>query len=62
MVNHEVNEIRVYPVSLGFEKGRSQRGWPEIDKTGRVLDYFCKLSNESYGTQFELKDGYARVL
>ena len=60
--NRQVNEIRVYPVSLGFEKGRAQRGWPVIDKTGRILDYFCKLSNENYGTQFELKDGYARVL
>jgi poly-gamma-glutamate synthesis protein (capsule biosynthesis protein) len=62
LANRQVNEIRVYPVSLGFEKGRAQRGWPVIDKTGRILDYFCKLSNENYGTQFELKDGYARVL
>jgi len=62
LANRQVNEIRVYPVSLGFEKGRSQRGWPVIDKTGRILEYFCKLSNENYGTQFELKDGYARVL
>ena len=54
--------LGIYPVSLGFEKGRAQRGWPVIDKTGRILDYFCKLSNENYGTQFELKDGYARVL
>ena len=61
MVNHQVNEIRVYPVSLGFEKDRSQRGWPVIDKTGRILDYFCKLSSDNYGTRFELMDGYARV-
>lgn len=62
VVNHKVNEIRVYPVSLGFEKDRSQRGWPVIDKTGKIIDYFCKLSSEHYGTRFELKDGYARVL
>jgi hypothetical protein len=62
MENHKVKEIKVYPVSLGFEKGRSQRGWPVIDKTGRILDYFCKLSSDNYGTQFELTDDYARVL
>ena len=62
MVNHKVNEIKVYPVSLGFEKGRTQRGWPVIDKTGKILDYFCNLSCDNYGTQFELTDSYARVL
>ena len=62
VVNRQVKEIRVYPVSLGFEKSRSQRGWPVIDTTGRILDHFCKLSNDNYGSQFELKDGYARVL
>lgn len=60
--NHQVNEIRVYPVSLGFEKSRAQRGWPVIDKTGRILDYFCKLSSDHYGTRFELADGYAKVV
>ena len=62
MANHQVNEIMVYPVSLGFEKGRAQRGWPVIDRTGRILDYFCKLSGDNYGTQFELIDGYAKVI
>ena len=62
LVNHQVNEIRVYPMSLGFMKGRAQRGWPVIDKTGRILDYFCKLSSDNYGTQFELTDGYAKVI
>lgn len=62
MKNHEVKEVRVYPISLGFEKSRAQRGWPVIDKTGKIIDYFCKLSSEHYGTRFELKDGYARVL
>ena len=62
MKDHEVKEVRVYPISLGFEKSRAQRGWPVLDKTGKILDYFCKLSNNQYGTQFELADGYARVL
>ena len=62
MANHKVSEIRVYPISLGFEKERPGRGWPVIDKTGRILDYFCKLSTDNYGTQFEITDHYAKVL
>ena len=62
MKDHEVKEVRVYPISLGFEKSRAQRGWPEVDKTGKILDYFCQLSNNQYGTQFELADGYAKVI
>ena len=62
MKDHEVKEVRVYPLSLGFEKSRAQRGWPVIDKTGKILDNFCKLSNNQYGTQFELADGYAKVI
>lgn len=62
MENQKVNEIRVYPISLGFEKDRPGRGWPVIDTTGKILDYFCKLSSDNYGTKFEREDGYARVL
>ena len=62
MKDYEVKEVRVYPLSLGFEKSRAQRGWPVIDKTGKILDNFCKLSNNQYGTQFELADGYAKVI
>ena len=62
MKDHEVKEVRVYPISLGFEKSRAQRGWPVIDKSGKILDYFCQLSNNQYGTQFELADGYAKVI
>ena len=59
--DHEVKEVRVWPISLEFEKSRAQRGWPVLDKTGKILDDFCKLSNHQYGTQFELADGYATV-
>ena len=45
----------------GFEKSRAQRGWPVLDKTGKILDNFCKLSNNQYGTRFELAEGYAKV-
>lgn len=62
MKDHEVKEVRVYPISLGFEKSRAQRGWPELDKTGKILSYFCQLSNNQYGTRFELADGYAKVI
>jgi poly-gamma-glutamate synthesis protein (capsule biosynthesis protein) len=62
MKDHEVKKVKIYPISLGFEKSRAQRGWPVIDKTGKILDNFCKLSNHQYGTQFELAEGYARVL
>ena len=62
MKDHEVKEVRVYPISLGFELSRAQRGWPVIDKSGKILDYFCQLSNNQYGTQFELADGYAKVI
>ena len=62
MKDHEVKEVRVYPISLGFEKSRAQRGWPVIDKSGKILDYFCQLSNNQHETRFELADGYAKVI
>ena len=60
--NREVTEIKVYPISLGFEMSRAQRGWPVMDKSGKILHYFCQLSNNQYQTRFELADGYARVI
>ena len=48
-----VHDISIYPVTLGFEFGRSRRGWPQIDKSGKILEYFGSISKE-YGTEMRL--------
>ena len=60
-VDKKTVNIKIYPVSLGFEKGRTMRGWPFIDKTGRILHRFCELSNTNYGTQFEHQQDHVVV-
>lgn len=59
--NGKVSGICIYPIELGFHEKRSMRGWPSIDKTGKVLQYFCDLSNKQYGTEFTIEDNRAIV-
>ena len=57
-----IKKVEAYPISLGYEKGRTQRGWPVIDKTGVILDNFCNLSTEKYGTEFKIASDHAEVI
>ena len=60
--NGKTKSVRVFPFTLGFEKGRSQRGWPTLDESGRVLDYVSSLSSRLYGTRIEYQDGYGKII
>ena len=45
-----VRRIKIYPITLGFEKGRIYRGWPELDKSGKILKHFSDISQRYYNT------------
>lgn len=55
----ELNEIRLHPVDLGFEKERSERGRPVLAEglvAHEILDRFQRLS-ASFGTKVGVRDG-----
>ncbi len=59
----QLAELKLYPISLGFGKPRSQRGWPtfaspELGK--KIIDDLVKLS-APFGTKIELRDGVGVV-
>lgn len=58
----KIKAVKVYPISLGFSAGRTLRGWPSLEESGDILQYFCQLSHNLYGTQFEIKDSCAVAL
>lgn len=60
--NGKIHSVKVYPFALGFEKERSQRGWPCLDDSGKVLKYISSLSKKLYGTQIEIKDNYGEIV
>lgn len=54
-----VKEIRLYPIELGFQKPRSQRGRPlmaEPEAGKRIIERMARLS-QKYGTVVEYCDG-----
>lgn len=58
----ETKSVRVYPFTLGFEKGRSQRGWPTMDESKRVLQYVSKFSNKLYRTEIIDNGNYGTII
>jgi len=59
----QLNQIKLYPITLGFGKPRSQRGLPLLaePKLGRkIIDDMIRLS-APYGTQIEFRDGVGVV-
>ena len=55
-----ITAIQVYPVSLGYELGRSQRGWPYVDHSDKILNYYNTLS-EIYGTKIVNDNGVGKA-
>jgi len=54
----KLDELLLYPIELGMDKPRSQRGRPMMasgDKAKKILDIVAKLS-KPYGTQMEIVD------
>ncbi|MBR1433863.1 MAG: CapA family protein [Bacteroidales bacterium] len=61
-IGGKIHSVTVYPVSLGFSKGRTLRGWPEIDKSGQILQYFIGLSSSQFGTEFSVSGDSASII
>ena len=55
-----VKEIKLYPISLGMERVRSQKGVPVMTGDEKVLEYLAGLS-KPYGTEIEIKDGVGYI-
>lgn len=55
--NDNIDEIRLYPIRLGYELGRTKRGWPVIDTNSQILKDLAKLSKEKYGTSIAVENG-----
>lgn len=55
----QLEEIRLYPIDLGFKRPRSQRGRPVLaqgEVAHRVLDLFQRLSLP-FGTRVDIQEG-----
>lgn len=59
----ELSELRLYPVELGMDKPRSQRGRPMLadEKYGKKILEIIKKLSEAYGTEITIKDNVGTV-
>lgn len=55
-----VTDVKLYPVSLGYDLPRYRRGLPAIEDGMETLEYIAKLS-EPFGTQIMLENGVGTV-
>jgi poly-gamma-glutamate synthesis protein (capsule biosynthesis protein) len=56
-------EIRLYPITLGYKKPRSQRGWPmfaDAELGKKIIDDVAKFS-APFGARVQFKDGVGLV-
>ena len=53
-------KMRLYPISLGMERVRSQKGVPVMTGDEKVLEYLAELS-APYGTAMEIRDGVGYI-
>ena len=60
MEDGEVKGISLYPISLGMERVRSQKGVPVMTGDEEVLKYLASLS-EPYGTRIEIRNGVGHI-
>lgn len=60
MEEGEVKEIKLYPISLGMERARSQKGVPVMTGDENVLAYLAELS-KPYGTKIEIRNGIGYI-
>jgi poly-gamma-glutamate capsule biosynthesis protein CapA/YwtB (metallophosphatase superfamily) len=62
--NGNLRELQLYPVTLGFEKTRSQRGRPMLAEgkhAKAILERIRRLSSP-YGTKIDIVDGVGQVV
>jgi poly-gamma-glutamate capsule biosynthesis protein CapA/YwtB (metallophosphatase superfamily) len=58
--NGKLQEIKLYPIELGFELPRYRMGWPTMSANEKILEKLSKLS-APFGTSIEIKDGVGIV-
>lgn len=56
----KIIEIKLYPISLGMELPRSQRGLPKLLYDNKVLEYLAELS-KPFGTELKIANGVATI-
>jgi len=56
-----LTEVKLYPIDLGMEKVRSQKGVPVLNGSHETLEYMQTLC-QPYGTKIEIADGVGTVL
>jgi poly-gamma-glutamate capsule biosynthesis protein CapA/YwtB (metallophosphatase superfamily) len=62
-VGKKLTDVRLYPITLGFKKPRSQRGWPMLadqELSKKIIDDVSKFS-APFGTRLQFKDGAGLV-
>ena len=60
MEDGRITEVKLYPIELGMEKPRSQKGVPVLNGSEETLRYLQRLS-EPYGTKISIQDGVGTV-
>ena len=59
----QLTDIKLYPITLGYKKPRTQRGWPMLaneELSRKIVGDIAKFS-APFGTKIELKDGIGVV-
>ena len=56
MEEGRITQVRFYPIDLGMDKPRSQKGVPVLNGNEETLRYLEKIS-EAFGTKITIKDG-----
>lgn len=60
MENGKITEIQLYPIELGMDKPRCQKGVPVMNKNEETLKYLQKIS-EAFETKIEIIDGVGYI-
>ena len=60
MENGKVTQIQLYPIALGMDRSRSQKGVPVLTGDEKTLQYLAELS-KPYGTEIRIKNGVGYI-
>ena len=60
MEDGKLTEVKLYPIDLGMEKPRAQKGVPVLNGNEETLRYLQTLS-QPFGTEIEIKDGVGTI-
>ena len=56
----KITQVQLYPIELGMDKPRSQKGVPVLNDSHETLEYLQKLCRD-YGTQIQIADGVGTI-